>query len=564
MAELLAAIAILFIIAGPFMLLADGFEVPPAPMLIISGILAGFFIDETLTRELAQFGIALLVFTFGVNIQLTTIETVLRDSELAAISQVAVVGSIGTAFGVILGLPVQEAIFIGVAAALSSTIVATALLQTEIRTNLVRGRLGQSIQFVQDILAIGFLLVLGAEAWALDPVVLQIGYGVLFLGGAILVNRFLFNLIGRFAGKSVELMIIGIISMLALFIAAADAVDIPIVIGAFAAGLAVKHDPARYLGLFNGIESIKDFFVAIFFATVGALVVLPFIEIGVTESLETLVLVAGLVVLTGLIKPIITVAMLIQRGYEARTATLTGLSTDQISEFALVIAIEALLLGMLSQQVFDAIILAAAITMITSSITHLYGEHIYRGLVKHIDIPGRHDKIDHLSEVPEGISDHVIILGYGEKGRQLLHKLEDVGHPCVIIENDPAQYEDVRFNCERYVFGDAMEPYTWELANAEEAIVIISVTSSEVVSRRLLSFDFGTNLILRAWNERTALEYLESGATYVVVPDLLAGEELTEHVRAVLSGEITQEDLQSIGKETLDVYPERTYQSDLD
>ena len=148
MSEMLTAVAIIFIVAGPFLLVANRYDLPAPPLLILAGIVAGFFIDEVLALELAQFGIALLVFTFGVGIQLSSIEPVLADSELVALGQILVVGLLGVGVGVLFGLPVGEAVYLGVAAALSSTIVATSLLQTEIRSNLVQGRLGQSIQFV--------------------------------------------------------------------------------------------------------------------------------------------------------------------------------------------------------------------------------------------------------------------------------------------------------------------------------------------------------------------------------------------------------------------------------
>lgn len=547
MSELLTALAIMFVIAGPFLLLANRLDLPAAPLLIIAGVGAGFFVEPADALELAQFGIALLVFSFGVVIELHNIETVIADSELAAFAQIFVVGSIGTGLGVLLGLPITEAVFLGVAAALSSTMVATALLETEVRMNLVHGRLGQSLQFVQDLFAVAFVLVVAAGVLELDPIVLNIGYGALFVIAAILANQYLFPLIERLAGESVELMIVGVIAMLTLFIAAASAVEVPIVVGAFTAGLAVRHDAGENLGLFNGLESVQDFFVAVFFITVGALVVLPFAEMGVAASIEKLAIVASLVLLTVVVKPAVTIAILIYRGYGARTAVLTGLSTDQISEFSLIIAIEALLIGVLTQSVFDAIILAAAVTMIISTVTHQWSERIFRVLSNTGLVRGRHRKVDQLSDVPEDLSDHVVVIGYGRKGRRLVRALEELDQPYVVIENDPAVHESARVDCEAYVFGDVMEPYTLEKANAEEARVIVSVTSSVAVSRRLLHADFDGDLVLRARDEPTALEFLDAGATYVAVPDLLSGEQLITHLQALVDGGMTPAELRSEG-----------------
>ncbi|MXV62230.1 potassium transporter Kef [Natronorubrum sp. JWXQ-INN-674] len=553
MTELLTAVSIMFIVAGPFLLVANRFDLPTVPLLVLAGIVAGFGldafgIDEELTLELAQYGIALLVFAFGVDIDLSAVRTVIVDSEIAALAQVLVVGSLGVAFGVALGVPIEEAAFLGIAAALSSTMVGTALLRTEIATNLVRGRLARSIHFSQDLLAILLLLGLGAGTLAVGPIATLVGYGLALLAVAVLVNRYLFDAIGRLADDSAELMILGAVSLLAVFVGAAEYAGISIAVGAFAAGLAVRHDPVEYLGLFNGLESIKDFFVAIFFLTIGALVVLPFpflpyVEIGWTESVEKLLLAGGLVLLTVVVKPAITTATLIYRGYEARSATLASLSSDQVSEFALIIAIEALILGLLTQSVFDAIILAAAVTMVVSSLTQRYDERIYRTLADRGVLSANHERIDTLSDVPRELSDHVVIVGYGRHGRKLIEACEEDNQPYVVIENDPVRRETVVAECDAFVFGDAMERYTWEKANVDDARIVVSTVDSDPVSRRLLSFEFDADLTLRANDRTIALELLEAGALYVSQSDLLAGQQLVTQIESVLDGERTPAEL---------------------
>ncbi len=554
MSELLTTVAILFIIAGPFLLLADRLDLPAVPLLILSGIFAGtvFIQQDDLLVELAQYGIALLVFAFGVGIQLDAIRTVLADSEIAALGQILVIGSLGTAFGVALGVPLAEASVLGVAAALSSTMVGTALVRTEIRMNLVRGRLSESLHFVQDLFAIAVVLIVGAGVIAADPIATQLGYGVVLLAAAVAVNRYLFGLLGRLADGSDELMIVGVVSLLVVFIGVAELAGVSIVVGAFAAGIAVRHDRGEHLGLFTGLESIKDFFLAIFFVTVGALVAVPFLETGPAASVEKLLLATGLIVLVVLIKPAVTIAILMYKGYEARTATLTAITTDQVSEFSLIIAIEAFLIGILTQSVFDAIIFAAAVTMVISSLTQRHDEAIYRLLSSRGLVSTRHDKIDELSNVPDDITDHVVIVGYGRTGSHLVETCKTLEKPYVVIENDPTRREAVRVECDAHVFGDAMEEYTWEKAGVERADIVISTTPYDPVSWRLLAFEFEADLILRSPTQQTALELLEAGATYVVVSDLLAGEQLLRRIEALLEGESTAEQLRDERLEELD------------
>ena len=548
MVDLLTTLSIIFIVAGPFLLVANKFEIPTVPLLIVAGLVAGMFIEEGLTLELARYGIALLVFSFGVGVQFDTVRTVLLDSEIATLGQILIVGSLGIGSGLAFGIPLQESIYLGIAAALSSTIVGTSLLRKEIRRNLVRGRLAQSIQFVQDLIALVLLLILSAEAFAMDPIATQIGYGLMLLVGAVFVNRYVFDLLGRLAGGSSELMIIGAVSLLVLFMSAAEAIDVSIVVGAFAAGLAVRHDQDRYMGLFNGIESIKDFFVAIFFVTIGALVALP--------TLEEVLVVAVLVLLTAVVKPIVTTSILIYQGYEARSATLTSLSTDQVSEFALIIAIEALILGFLTQSVFSAIILATAVTMITSSLSQRYDEQIYRALADRGLIVGRHDKIDAWSSCADDVTDHVIIVGYGRQGQQLVKTCEALGQRYIVIENDPVLRDTVRLECEEFVFGDAMERYTWKKANPAAARLVISTIPIGTLSQRILDLISGTDVILSADDVNEALALLDRDALYVTVTDLLAGEQLVQYVQALIHGNLTPEALRDKQQRFLENQPE--------
>ncbi|WP_049919954.1 cation:proton antiporter domain-containing protein [Halobiforma nitratireducens] len=554
MTDLLTAVAIIFLVAGPFLLVANRFDLPTVPFLVLAGIVAGGFIDDTdLLLELAYYGIALLVFTFGTRIDLSGVRAVLADGELAALGQILVVGSLGVGFGIVLGVPPMEAVYLGIAAALSSTIVGTALLERTVNSDPVRGRLVRSIQFVQDLLAILFILLLGAGSLEVGYVGPALASGVALLLAALLANRYLFDIIGQLAGDSDELMILGVVALLTVFVGAAEFAGVPIVVGAFAAGLAVRYDPVDYLGLFNGLQSIRDFFVAIFFVTIGALVVFPFVgDIGWAESVEKLVLVAGLVVLTAVVKPAITTAILVARGYEARSATLASLHTDQVSEFALIIAIQAYMLDAVSPAIFDAIILAAAITMVTSSLTHRYDEQIYRTLADRGVITGRHDRVDAWSDVPADLTDHVIIVGYGRQGRTLVEACEEMDHPYVVIENDPARREEIARECEAIVVGDAMETYTWEKANVDDAKLVVSTVNSQPVSRRVLSLDTDAEVTLRAADRATALELLDAGALYVGQPDLLAGQQLARQVRELLEGDLTREQLREQQQDELE------------
>jgi CPA2 family monovalent cation:H+ antiporter-2 len=310
--------------------------------------------------------------------------------------------------------------------------------------------------------------------------------------------------------------------------------------------------------MLNGLQSIRDFFTAIFFVTLGTLVTVP--------TAEVILLAGSLTILTVLVKPAATIALLLYKGYDARSATLTSLNLAQVSEFALIIAIEGLVVGMLAQPVFAAIILAATLTMLTSSLGSRYDERIYRTLSDRGLLRKQYENVDERSAVPDDISHHVVVVGYGRQGRRLVETCEARDRPYVVVENDPVLLQDLESDCEAYVFGDAMERYTWTKANVERAELVVSTVDSDSLSNWILTLadDGDVDVVLRARTIPTARDLLERGAVYVSVPEVLAVEQLVEHVEAVAAGEISGPEIRADSLAELEQQAESRYYTTAD
>ncbi|WP_440764666.1 cation:proton antiporter domain-containing protein [Natronorubrum sp. DTA7] len=545
MTELITALAVVFITAGVFLLIANHLSLSSIPFYLLAGLVAGQIVDEPALIELAQWGIAFLVFTFGFRTDFSSVESVIRDAETAAVTQILVVGPI--AFGVaslVFGFGLENAVYFAIAATLSSTIVGARELEQEIRSNLVHGRLASSVHFFDDLLAIGLIVVLSAEQYTSTLVTSKIGYGVILLLIAFLVYRHGFPLLVRLSGDSDELVMMGSISILIAFLAGAELAGVSIVVGAFAAGIAIRGDDVSSLGVRNGIASIRDFFVAIFFVTLGALVAVP--------SPGVLVVAATLAALVLFVNPLVLMLSFVYEGYDARTAFLSSTSLNQVSELSLVIAIQAYLLGNISETLFDAIILSAAATMILTSVARRYEEPVYRSIVERLVAGRQTRKIDERSSVADDLRNHVVIVGYGRQGRRLVETCERLDRGYVVMENDPVLWDDMRAECRDYVFGDAMSSSPWEKARVAEAELVISTVDHHPVSEAILEVDTDADVILRSETSEDARVLLEAGATYVAVPNILAGEHLEELVDGTRTGETDLHALQEKHADHLD------------
>ncbi len=544
MSELIEPLAIVFITAAVVLLIATRYPFPSVPLYILVGIGVSPLIAPGITLELAQLGIAFLVFVFGVHAEPSRFLTVTRDSEHVAAVQILVVGVTGFVIALLLGLDQLSAAYFATAAALSSSLVGRELAEGEIRLNLIHGRLTESIHFVQDLFAVGIILVLGATVYTLDGVALQLGYGVLMLMVAILIRIYLFDVFVTLSGDSDELIMLTGIGLLIGFLALAEVLELSIVVGAFAAGISITQEFEYNVALLSALESIENFFTAIFFVTLGSLVVAPSTEV----LAMAVVLVFGIV----FVKPIVTIWALVYQGYDTRSAALTSFSLDQISEFALILAISGLLAGQISQSLFDAILLAAAATMITSTLTYTYEDELYR-LIERTGIFGAtRERTRARSALPkEPLENHVIVIGYGKLGSSIVAVCRELDKPVVVVENDPDRFELAREYHDVCVFGDAMSDVVWEFLDAERADLVVSTPPQRSLSEYVLSVETDADVILRADDTATAVELIDAGATYVNVTDFLASEQFGETLSRLITAETSPETLRQENRRLL-------------
>ena len=372
MYEILFALTLIFVLAAALLLVAAQRDLPVIPFYLLSGIVAGLAIDETQLLDLAQWGIAFLVFLFGVHVDLEAFRSTGRISAAVGLLQASLVGALGFGVGLAFGLDALNAGYFAVAAALSSSLVATSYLDGDYAVRPTYARLAESIHFTEDVLGILVVIALSAFVYAATPAVEQLAVAGGMIALALGIRYVIFHrLTARLRGDPEVMMLLGL-SFVIGGVALAEAANLSIIVGAFVAGIAVADDYPHSLELVDTIDDLEDFFTPIFFVTVGALIATPTVEtIGYTIALVATVL---------LLNPLIVAFVLLRGGFDGRTAILAGLTLDQVSAFSLFIAIEALAVGEIVRPLFDAIVLAAAITMIAATYTGRHAGEINRWL----------------------------------------------------------------------------------------------------------------------------------------------------------------------------------------
>ncbi len=534
MAEIFPVLALIFLASSVLLLVFNRFRHPAIPAYILAGVAIGAFIDGSDILFLIELGIGFLVFIFGVKTEPERIKSLAGESMLTTAIQIGFIGTAAFLTGLGIGFNYVNAFYLASAAALSSSLIGLEILEDPIRLDILHGRLAESIHLIQDIVAIGGILLVTAPSYTLAPVSLNVYHSLVLLTLALVFRQFLLPSLVEFTEGSTELLMMTSLSILTVFVGGSQLLNISPIVGAFTAGIAAARFPHN-LEVLEVMSSFKDFFSTVFFVSLGALISFP--------SKAVLVISAFLIITTAFIKPAITALSLLSVGYDKRTAYLAGLSLDQISEFALIMAILAFISGSIHPALFDAIILSSAVTMVVSSYTTRHQEQIYLLLSRYELIDPNSRKIEKRTQVKEGLENHIIVLGYDPQGRRIAEELERKGEDFVVIENDPEKITEVGKNHDNYVFGDAMDFSTWRNARMNTASLIISTAPIQRISNRILELETEADIILRSESIVRAAEFLERGATYVEVPDVAASEKLTDHLVGVMDNRNYAEEL---------------------
>lgn len=336
--------------------------------IILGPSVLGFVHDTEQIRIMAEFGILLLLFIVGIELDLKKFAPVYRVAVITTIVQIGTSLFVMMLLGWLFQWSMERVLLLSFAVSLSSTAVAIKLLQDmgEIHTN--AGRTAIGILIAQDIAVIPMLLVvdaMGGEGFHptdFIKIVLAVG----FLAGVILLLKKKSEWFKRFIPEAASAGQTTIAAMAFCFLASALAgmVGLSAAYGSFLAGLIIGNT-SKSQSFEENIKPIFDVLIMVFFLSVGLLIDLSF----VIEKLGTILTLLFLVMF---IKTFINIGMLRILGMRQRHAYVMGSVLGQIGEFSLVLAAVGLSGGMIVEEGYKYVISVTALSLVCTPFW-LYG-----------------------------------------------------------------------------------------------------------------------------------------------------------------------------------------------
>jgi CPA2 family monovalent cation:H+ antiporter-2 len=329
--------------------------------LLVGPFTPGYVADRHQIEVLADVGVVLLLFEVGIELDLRALRREPRGILLAVPLQIGLGTLVGALAFMWLGTGTLGAVTLGLAVALSSSVVVVNITRSRRRTtDAVTDRALVVWAILQDavtLVAATILSVLIAPSG--DPAVLAFGKAFVFIGFAALTQLVVLPWLLARVREQPDIFLIVAVSV-ALVNAGLGAVvfGVPVALAAFVAGLLLSIRPEAQEAR-REVLPFRDLFAVIFFVAIGTLVE------PTTVVSEAGVL--GLVLLLVALK-IVTISVLAAAFSVPARRLQLGVGLGQIGEFSFVVVGLGVAAGVVSSAQFSAVLAAAAITIAASAI----------------------------------------------------------------------------------------------------------------------------------------------------------------------------------------------------
>ncbi len=495
--------------------LTAGIIIGPASLGLISSV-------DT-TRNIAQFGIVLLMFVIGLELQPSRLWVLRKSIFVLGFAQVALTTACMAAGAyLIFDRSWQAALVIGFALSMSSTALALQLLAERGQLNTQFGRSAFSILLFQDVSvlpALALLPLLGVAAAAPNGgggwLVLKF-IGVLaavIIGGRYVLNPLLRIVAATRVAEAFTAAGLLIVLGTALLV---SQVGLSLSLGAFLAGVLLADSEFRH-ELEADIEPFKGLLLGLFFISVGMSANLSLVR---EKPLQIIELTLGFMVLkVGILWGIGRLS-----GLSPAASRGLAFSLPSGGEFAFVLVGLAATLGIMTAENAELLVLVVTASMILSPMLLA----LYEALSKAPESDSRP------FDTPVELYPKVIIAGFGRFGQIVGRILVAKKITFTALEVNQTQVDFLRRFGSQIYYGDASRLELLRAAHAENAEILVlaiddvetSVKTAELARKHFPNL----KIFARARNRQHAFRLMDLAVRYTIRETLVSSLEMTVQV----------------------------------
>ncbi|XVF49032.1 hypothetical protein PTKIN_Ptkin03bG0236200 [Pterospermum kingtungense] len=333
------------------------------------------FVGEMVQVEtVAQFGVIFLLFALGLEFSTAKLRVVRAVAVLGGLLQIFLFMCLcGITVSLCGGKP-SEGVFVGAFLSMSSTAVVLKFLMERNSISALHGQVTIGTLILQDC-AVGLLFallpVLGGSSGILQGILSMtksLVTLITFLAILTILSRtcvpWFLKLMISLSSQTNELYQLASVAFCLLVAWCSDKLGLSLELGSFAAGVMISTTDLGQHTL-EQVEPIRNFFAALFLASIGMLIHVHFLWNHVDILLAAVILVI-------VIKTMVVAAVVKGFRYSYKTSLLVGMSLAQIGEFAFVLLSRASNLHLVEGKLYLLLLGTTALSLVCQLFYALY------------------------------------------------------------------------------------------------------------------------------------------------------------------------------------------------
>jgi len=462
--------------------------------LILAYLVGGFLVgpyglgliqsDQSIAT-ISELGLIFMLFMIGLEIDLKKIARAGRVIVVAAGVQILGGFALGVALFAAMGLSLAagrfDALYLGVACALSSTVIIVKVLYEKRELDTLPGRITLGVLVLQDIFAILFLAVQPSLA-DLQPavVLLSIARVGALVTTAWVLSRYVLPKLFHQIARRPELVMLGALAWCFLIGELAERLHLSREMGALVAGVALSTFPYA-LDVTAKVTTLRDFFITLFFVALGMTIPVP------DRSVIALALLIAAFTVASRFLTTFVPLYLMKQGL--RASLLPAINLAQISEFSLVVIQTGVAAGHIGGQTASAASFAFVLLAVLSTFMIGRSDRVVGAAIGPLKRLGLHDLDAGAGALPTeggGAGRRIVILGFYRAASALLSEIERRDDALLgdisVVDFNPNVFRSLAARGVHVVYGDISNVETLVHAGVGSAeIVILSVPDRKSV-----------------------------------------------------------------------------------
>ncbi len=517
-------------------LILKRFQLPTIIGYIVTGTIIAYLFDLHSAvnnhdlKEIAEFGVVFLMFTIGLEFSLEHLNKMKKEVLVTGSLQILVT----TTFVVlicmyILNFDYKTSLILGAALSLSSTAIVLKIYNENGDIKKPYGRRVLGILIMQDIAVIPILLMISIFSMGDDKSVANIIFEttvaavililLLYVSGRYLLEPF-FEYVSQ--SKSEELFV-GSVLLIAIGASyLAHYFGFSYSLGAFIAGMMISETKFKHQ-VEADLIPFRNLLLGVFFITVGMQINFTVIAQNIVTILILLPILLGL--------KYVIIYLIVRIDDTKRVAFKTALSLIQIGEFSLAVLELARSKSLIDPTYSQVLIVTIVISMILTPI-------VLKNLSSFASklIPEDTMQIMNTLQVDSDTQGHIVVIGYGHLGQEIVKQLKDEHRNYIIIEHNMKYYKIGKEQNEPIIFGNAASKTILKSVNIKKcSATIVAIDNPEklhLICEVINDLIDNSKTIVKVGrpNEKKELEGLN--LEHIIVEDEVLSKAIVEETRS--------------------------------